>query len=360
VTTKTITPVPDAVADALADALALVRKREVEHVEAQAAEAALEIRLRNGDDTVTTEALTKAGNAIRRAGLLLEAARQGLTNTKSKESKAAAVASPDIAELISEVLTENVMPLSLLGVPVTVAESLPTETPDVVPSIVLVQDKATRTNLLTGTIDGECVLGFIYGEAVPLDVQRVRGGIREIAQRERLGDVETFNDAPATSLGGGVELKAIAVRVKGAQPEIPTVTESPAEHRFHAFTQGVAASIKRQAGYAKRQGVAFGSGDSGRYVSNVQASVSSSRVVDINRGSDGVVRRTVEVTITAQAPNVHGDALADRMVRILNEEEGSFASGLGRVESVNVARIEPSGSARSMTVQFVLVSRSAV
>ncbi|MFE2335057.1 hypothetical protein [Streptomyces coelicoflavus] len=341
----------------VADASALVRKREAELSEAVEAELGFERRLMEGDDSVTTSDMTEAGNASKRARLLLEAARKNLATAKAEASKAAAEASPDAAELVADLFAENQFAFGAFGVPVNIVSKLSDTAPSNLPTIEITQDQATELTL-SGTVNGRAVVAFFTDASVSLAHAETLGAkLPEVVRSgDRAIEAQRFSAGAPLDLGNGVTRRTIGFAIRGIKPEIPTITGEPADHVIQGFGRNVVSAVKQRSGYVKRKGVGFGNGDASGYVSTVHASLGSVALAD-SRESGGIVRRTLEVDFTAQVMNVHGDEVKQRVSQVIEGMAGEFESYLGRIESASVQRIQAGGDARGFSARFVVVSK---
>lgn len=346
----------------VSEALALVKQRESEQAERLDAEAALDVRLENGDDTVTAEDLTAAASAVKRAGLLLSAAHKALTKARDDASRAAAQASPDIAEMLHRLITENVIELGLYGVPVVIVKNFRTDLDEVTaPSIVLYQSRETTKDTHYGTIGGECFVGFVTSPQARLNVNGdVMHRIKALAvQTKGAGQLDRFSPGFAVKeIREGVELTVSGFTVKGSFPDVPTVAAVPSDRLMGTFAARVVGAVRNGAGTLTQRGVVIGNGDSAALVSNVRCETSSSRLAS-TREENGTIRRTVEVEVVAGAKGIDSNEMHQRVSLVLGQFVGEFVAGMGRIEAVDSAKGEPlQGGVRKVTAQFVFASQA--
>lgn len=330
--------------EVVAGALAVVRQREQEMADAVAAEAALDLRLDRGDEGVSGSMMTSAGNETLRATRLLDAARKTLALAKTAEAKATAMGSPDVAEMVAALVAGNAIHLGLFGIPVSVVDNPPTEAPEQVPCIVTWQDKPTKRDALSSVFSGECQIGFITGEGHALDTTgKIRNGIVALS-REGGGTIRMFNNTPVTTLGGGVQMKALTAVVAGATPELPDYVASLPASILDLFADSIGKAVKWGAGTNTERGIVIGNGGADQLISDVLVRSATAKIVSTKQDSDDKVRRAVEVRIVAHCESRRGNDLGAMLDRIMSRQVGAFVGPVGRITDVTAA---PGGPAEA-------------
>ena len=358
------TKVQKATHDLLADAEAVVAQRESESRDARIAEAALLERLEIGDDSVTEDDMRQAELATQRADALERGARRALDEARAVHARAVAAADPVVAEIAADVLSAAFRAEFPHGGGPTVETGLtePASPPVDLPSIVVVQKTPTVRNVEAGTVGGEAIAYLYTTESSPVDWPRVRSAVQPadrwhgLASRVEVAPLEHAGQRP-TPIGEGVVRWTIGVKVQGGRDALPVLTRRVDPFRLSAFAQGISGTIRDRAGDIREVGVHVG-GFSNQVRSNVRATAQITGHEQEER--DGILRRTLSVDLTVRSNAFTFEGIAHRTEAVLKSEVGRLATGLGRVESVEVLGSQPaSRNALDFRVRVDLVARAA-
>ncbi|MEU4680660.1 hypothetical protein [Micromonospora sp. NPDC023737] len=349
---KNTTPNP---VEALAQARALVAQREAEYVEAEERDAALPARLAAGDDSVTAAELTDAANGVRRAKLLLDAAREAIPAAERAVKLYEGRTNPVLAEYLRAVIEENRFHFGLFGVPVEVVPERPVNPAG--PAAYLYQTEGTDFDYQTGRQTGIVNLMVVVPTEALGSVQAACGAaiykfIRDAGHAEVRNSTVTHPDH-----------FVLSVYLKHLEPLMPVI-----EERSTATGTGLAQQLGGLAAVRSKQWIDDPRTDRWANVHTVMYRKPSGEVVSQSRDGD-TVRRTVRVQFTVHGINQNVDfpELSRFVAGAIEDASGIFSPGLGRVESAKVIRGEETkvgdGTVRRsgliVTAELVLISKAA-
>lgn len=319
-------------AAALAEARALLAQREDEYYDAQAAAEEFTDILRSGDDSISADDLTGADNGIKRAALLLDAARRALRIAENEDNKARARQSPVLAEMLRDIIEENIFDFGLFGFPVEVVPEFPKEVNP--PAVYLTQQTATEANYISGYIGGTVEIAVVVPTGVSFTTDRIESALDKWVDHPGIAQVQAIPSSRTASDG---ECRTVQVILKYATEQIPVINETGRQNADKDFARSLKAGIV-QSGQTRDRGVVIGNGWSTGQLSDMHADVTAGQVQQTN--NDGKVRRVVEVVIVASGLYPL-DILARRVNWVIEQSKGSFASALGRVEEVTTSAKQP-------------------
>ena len=231
--------------------------------------------------------------------------------------------------------------------PVTVTTFKPTDAPEKLPALYVVQPRKHTSNTVAGTVSGDLQVIFyrrdIHRE---FDVDAVRAAVdADRTMHLIVRDVDRHEQ-------DGVIIEALPVEVRAAFLPVPVIAGGSAMPMYvSAFTSGLAADLV--------QALWFG-GAGGKAV--VTASAFDVEVTDDRTDRDGVRRRVLEADLVVQ-PGAGcpwgGEEIAFHLEQVIAAQQDRCLTTMGRVVSASCDRMEPvSRHGRKVHARFEFASRA--
>ena len=337
---------------ALAKALALVAERETLHAEAEEHESDLVARLTSGDDGVTAVELVQAEAAIRRAGILLEAARRAVPGAERAVELHEAQTNPTLAHWMRDIIEGHAFDFGLFGFPVHVVPELPSKLDT--PAVYLFQTEPTRSNAETGIHAGTVKLVVAVPAGVKFRVEQIETGIAEVLDRPGLAKTTVFTIDQGSA-------HHVNLSMDNVRPLIPTMQEEFDERWIEQFSFDVRDAV------AKSGGSIIHNANTAYEITStrIHATVASRRVVKAEK-SGGMLRRIIVVGVNATSKHEVSD-LSDKAKNAVESLKGNFVPALGRVEQVHILEtnwedksLKSSKSNVTINAQFIITARPAI
>jgi hypothetical protein len=312
-------------AAALAKAVKLVDQREAELEHVQEAEEELTARLEGGDDTVTTQALSEAQGAIKRAELLLNAARKSVPAAEQAVRDADARDNPTLAHIVADLMRTRPFDYGLYGFTVAVVPEAPSS-PDG-PAVYLFQTEPTEANPETGVLSGKVRAIIVPPAGVKFRSDRVELGLEELTNREHRSFVSAHTDRHGDEYH-------VFVGFTDFRPSIPTLTTELSGQWAHALALDVRDLLAKIDQIVETDGW----GNHSLVNRPVSSLVLPYRVLREERDKD-VLRRVIRVAIAYNPYNLPAD-FAESAERELAGFVGHFAPGVGVVQEVAAIKVD--------------------